>query len=68
MDKTRKTIKVNKASITPTLSEAASVKSSKVQKDIYNVSFKNIQFFGSDLTALFEKKSIITNELVLEPV
>ena len=68
MDKARKTIKVNKASITPTLSEAAFVKSLKVQNDIYNVSFKNIQFSGADLTALFEKKSIIPNELVLEPV
>ena len=68
LDKARKTIKVNKASITPTLSEAAFVKSLKVQNDIYNVSFKNIQFSGADLTALFEKKSIIANELVLEPV
>ena len=68
LDKARKTIKVNKASITPTLSEAAFVKNLKVQNDIYNVSFKNIQFSGADLTALFEKKSIIANELVLEPV
>lgn len=68
LDKARKTIKVNKASITPTLSEAAFVKSLKVQNDIYNVSFKNIQFSNADLTALFEKKSIIANELVLEPV
>ena len=68
LDKARKTIKINKASITPTLSEAAFVKSLKVQNDIYNVSFKNIQFSGADLTTLFEKKSIIANELVLEPV
>ena len=68
LDKARKTIKVNTASITPTLSEAAFVKSLKVQNDIYNVSFKNIQFSDADLTALFEKKSIIANELVLEPV
>ena len=68
LDKARKTIKINKASITPMLSEAAFVKSLKVQNDIYNVSFKNIQFSGADLTTLFEKKSIIANELVLEPV
>ena len=68
LDKARKTIKINKASITPTLSEAAFVKSLKVQNDIYNVSFTNIQFSGADLTALFAKKYIIENELVLEPV
>jgi len=68
LDKARKTIKINKASITPTLSEVAFVNSLKVQKDLYNVNFKNIQFSGADLTALFEKKSIIADEMVLEPV
>ncbi len=68
LDKVRKTIKINKASITPMLSEAAFVNSLKAQKDLNNVNYKNIKFAGADLTALFEKKSIITDEPILKPV
>ena len=68
LDKSKKTIKINTASLLPLVSEAAFVNSLKVQTDLYNVSFKNIQFSGADLTALLEKKSIIAENLVFEPV
>ncbi len=68
LDKLKKTIKVNAVSMVSTLSDAAFVSSLKVQKDLYNVNLKNIQFSGADLTALLEKKSIIAEELVFEPV
>ncbi len=68
LDKVKKTIKINTASLLPLVSEAAFVSSLKVQADLYNVIFKNIQFSGADLTALLEKKSIIADKLVFEPV
>ena len=68
LDKVKKTIKINTASLLPLMSEAAFVSSLKVQADLYNVNFKNIQFSGADLTALLEKKSVIAENLVFEPV
>lgn len=68
LDKLKKTIKVNAATINPTLTEAAFVNGLKVQQDLFNISFKNIQFLGTDLTVLLEKKSLIAQELVFEPI
>ena len=67
LNKIKKTISIQNISMVPTLSEAAFVSSLKVQKDLYNLNFKNIQFTGADLAALLDKKSIIAERLVFEP-
>lgn len=67
LDKKKKQIMVNYVSIVPTMSEAAFVNSLKYQKDLFNVTIKNIVFGGVDLAALLEKKSIIAETLTLQP-
>ena len=67
LDKLRKIVKINTASVIPILSEADFVNGLKIQKDLYNVNFKNIQFSGTDITAFLEKKSLIAEKLVFEP-
>ncbi|MCY7292378.1 MAG: hypothetical protein LH615_09375, partial [Ferruginibacter sp.] len=68
LDKIKQSIKINNATVTPTMSEAAFVSSLKFQKDLFNVQLKNIYFTGVDLKSLLDKKSLIADALVLEPV
>ncbi len=68
LDKIEQSIKINSANVTPTMSEAAFVKSLKFQKDLFNVQLKKIYFTGVDLKSLLDKKMLIADALVLEPV
>ena len=68
LDKIKNSISINNISVTPTISEAAFVKSLKVQKDLFNINFKNLLFKGAELSTLLDKKIIIADELSFEPV
>lgn len=68
LDKIKQSIKINTATVTPTMSEATFVNKLKFQKDLFNVQLKNIYFAGVDLTSLLDKKTLIADHLAMEPI
>jgi hypothetical protein len=54
--------------VKPKMSEAAYISSLKEQKDLYDISIRNIDLSGIDTKKLLEEKMLIAEHVVLSPV
>ena len=68
IDKYKQTAHVKNFSLLPTMSEAAFVKSRKVQEDYIELQLNNVSFTKLDLQEAFAMQSFNAAELTVEPV
>ncbi len=67
LDNGQSTIAIKSVTIIPVLSEAAFVKTLKLQKDRYDLRFNNVQLTGADVRKLLTQKIVIAEQVALEP-
>lgn len=68
LDNSGAKITVNNVAVIPSLSEAAFVKTLKLQKDRYDLRFNNIQLYGTDIKKLITENAIVADQAQLQAV
>lgn len=68
LDNARSAIHVNQVSLVPTMTPQQYVKTLKVQKDLYNFRFNNIDITGADIHKLLTDNELIAEELTTQPL
>ncbi len=67
IDKEKSSVRINQVAVTPLLSEAAFVKTLKIQKDRFEGIIKNIVIIGTDVQALLDGGNITAETISIEP-
>ena len=68
LDNGRSEITIKDASVVPTMSSEAFVKTLKFQKDYYNLRFNNIKLTGADVRKLITDKEVIAENAYMQPI